>query len=159
MFAYILSYVRGWSNAENVWCICSNICNCNLKLSCPTNFSADQKDQTENNNKNKGSINLSQDFPFDFNWIILYSTCGDFIFILYDLFVIYWKKCKVLVLMVLITAAFFAHLFAEHCQQKPIISIKNIRITTSFYSLMSKVNCHEIHILYTTFVLNQHFTA
>ena len=61
--------------------------------------------------------------------------------------------------MVLISAAFFAHLFAEHYQQKSITSIKNIPITTSFYGLMSKKNCHEIRILYIAFVVNQEFTA
>ena len=132
VFEYRLSYVCGRCNAENVWCICSNICNCNLKFSCRTNFSVDQKDKMENRNKNEGTINKSQDLSFDFNWIIWYSRCGDFRFILSDLFVIYWKKFKVLVLMALISAAFFGHLFAEHYQQKSIISIKNIRNTTGF---------------------------
>ena len=64
----------------------------------------------------------------------------------------FWFKCKVLVLMVLINAGFFA-------QEKSIIFIKNIRITTTFYRLMSNVNCHEIPILYTIVLLNQLFSA
>ena len=144
VFAYLVPFVWSWSNAENAWCIYSNTCNCNLKLICWTNFSGDHRDKIEKKSKSKGAINISQDFPFYSILIILYSRCDDLIFILSDLFVIYWKKCMAPVLMVLINV---------------LISFRNIFRFTTLYDLLSKVNCHEILILYTISILNQLFSA
>ena len=130
-----------------------------MKLSCWTNFLGNHKDKIESKNKSKCIINISQDFQVYLIWIIWYSTYGDFIFILSDVFVIYGKKYDVLVLMVNINVALFVQLFKEHMEQNSIIVIKNIRITTTLSALMSKVNCHEHPILYTIFVLNHQFSA
>lgn len=147
---YILSSVCAWSNEENALRISWNTVriNCNLKLSFWTSFPGDQKYKIVNKNKIEGTIKVHQGFSFYFNSITSKSTFGDSNFILSYLLLIYWKKYKVSLLMVLINAGLFAHLFKEHYERNFVIFIMIFWTTATFYGLMSKVTYPENPILY-----------